>query len=112
MCTFSKVTAVTFLKLTLQTNVYATTLVGATGVVFELRVDDLPSNVGNATALIKTAGTNDPISITGAFTGLTAGTHTLSFWVKAIGGTATDAGWDKDCLNSNGINNVLVEEYK
>lgn len=112
MGTFSKVTAGTFLKLTLQTNVYVTTLVGATGVVFELRVDDLPSNVGNATALIKTAGTNDAISITGAFTGLTAGTHTLSLWVKAIGGTATDAGWDKDCLNSNGINNVLVEEYK
>ncbi len=109
---FTKNAAGTVVKLNLQTTVYTTTFTGATGTVFELRVDDVPTAIGNATALITSAGSNIPVSISGAFNGLTAGVHTLSLWVKAVGGTATDAGWDKDCLNSAGTNNVLVEEYR
>jgi len=112
MGTFTISATGTFAKLTLQTNVYATTLLGAKGVIFELRVDDVPTGIGNATAMIRTAGTFDPISITGVFTGLAAGPHTISLWVKTDAGTATDAGWDESCFNSFGTNNVLVEEYK
>jgi hypothetical protein len=112
MGTFTKALAVTAIKLTLQTNVYATTFVGATGVIFELRVDGMATSVGNATALIRTAGTFDPINITGIFTGLSNASHTVSLWAKTINGTATNAGWDEGCLNASGTNNVLVEEYK
>ena len=112
MGTFTINATGTFAKLTLQTNVYATTLVGAKGVIFELRVDDLPTTIGNATAMIRTEKTFDPISITGVFTGLTTGSHTVSLWAKTDAGTATDTGWDESCFNSFGTNNVLVEEYK
>jgi hypothetical protein len=112
MGTFTKALAGTAIKLTLQTNVYATAFVGATGVVFELRVDGMATSVGNATALIRTSGTFDPINITGIFTGLPNASHTVSLWAKTINGTATNAGWDEGCLNASGTNNVLVEEYK
>ena len=112
MGTFIKSLAGTAIKLTLQTNVYATSLVGATGAVFELRVDDAPTTVGNATALIRTAGTFDPVTITGIYTGLSNASHTVSLWVKTTNGTGTNAGWDEGCLNAAGTNNVLVEEYK
>jgi hypothetical protein len=112
MGTFSKTTGGTFAKLTLQTNVYATSITGASGVIFELRIDNVATTIGNATALLRTAGTFDPISITGVFTGLSAGAHTVSLWVKTDVGTASTVGWDTACLNSFGTNNVLVEEYK
>lgn len=112
MGTFTKSLTGTVIKLTLQTNVYVTTLTGATGVVFELRVDDAPTSVGNATSLIRTSGTFDPVTITGIYTGLSAASHTVSLWVKTTNGTATTAGWDEGCLNAAGTNNVLVEEYK
>ncbi len=112
MGTFTKGLTGTAIKLTLQTNVYATTLVGATGVVFELRVDDAPTTIGNATALIRTSGTFDPIAITGIFTGLSNASHTVSLWAKTINGTATNTGWDEGCLNAAGTNNVLIEEYR
>jgi len=112
MGTFTKSLAGTIIKLTLQTNIYADTLTSATGVVFELRVDDIPTTIGNATALIRTAGTFEPVSITGVFTGLTNASHTVSLWAKTTTGTATNAGWDQGCLNASGTNNVLVEEFK
>lgn len=112
MGTFTKSLTGTLIKLTLQTNVYAASLTGASGVVFELRVDDVPTTIGNATALIRTQGTFDPVSITGIFTGLTGASHTVSLWAKTTSGTATNAGWDEGCLNASGTNNVLVEEFK
>ena len=110
--TFTVNDSTTFIKLTLQTNVYAMTMSGAKGVIFELRVDDLPTTIGNATALIRTTGTFDPISIVGVFQGLKVGIHDVNLYVKTDAGTATDAGWDEGCFNSAGTNNVLVEEYK
>ncbi len=110
--TFTKNNATTILKLTLQTNVYTTSFNGASGSIFELRVDGVPTALGNATAFVSNAGVNVPVSISAAFNNLAAGVHTLSLWVKCVGGTATDAGWDKDCLNTAGTNSVLVEEYK
>ncbi len=112
MGTFTKGMAATSIKLTLQTNVYATTLVGATGAVFELRVDDIATTIGNATALIRTAGTYEPVTITGVYSALSNASHTVSLWVKTTNGTGTIAGWDEGCLNAAGTNNVLVEEYK
>lgn len=109
---FTKNSANTLLKLTLQTNVSVDSLFGASGVIFELRVDDQPTTIGNATTFIKSQGSSYPVSICGMYNSLSVGAHTVSLWVKAVSGTAKNAGWDKDCLNLQGTNNVLVEEYK
>lgn len=109
--TFTKTVVNTLAKLTLQTNAYVDSM-GTGGVVFELRIDDNATTLGNATATIKSADNSYPISLTGIYTGLPAGTHTVSLWAKTTTGSAKNAGWDKDCLNSFGTNNVLVEEYK
>jgi hypothetical protein len=111
MGSFAKNTAITKVKLTLQTNVYVDSA-GAGGVVYELRVDDQPTTFGNATAVIKSADNSVPVYITGVYSFLSKATHTVSLWVKTVSGTAKNAGWDKDCLNAAGTNNVLIEEFK
>lgn len=112
MGSFTKTVSGTFVKLTLQTNLYTTVLTGANGVVFELRIDDQPTTIGNATALIRTVNTFEPTTITGVFSNLSNASHTVSLWAKSVGGTATNAGWDEGCLNSYGTNNILIEEYR
>jgi hypothetical protein len=114
MGTFSKSVAGTLIELDLQTNVYAATLAsGTNGIVYELRVDDNATTFGNATALIRNAGSYEPVTITGIFSGLDAGTHTVSLWAKATNnGSATSVMYDAGCFNSAGTNNVLVKEFK
>jgi hypothetical protein len=111
MGSFTKNATATKIKLTLQTNLYVDS-VGGSGAIYELRIDDQPTTLGNATAFINVAGNSFPVAITGIYAGLGSASHTVSLWVKAVSGTAKNAGWDKDCLNPMGTNNVLVEEYK
>lgn len=112
MGTFTKNSVPTLIKLTVQTNLSVDSIFSAPGVIYELRVDDKPTTLGNATAFIKTQSNSFPVTITGMFSALSTGSHTISLWTKTVNGTAKNAGWDKDCLNPAGINNVLVEEYK
>lgn len=112
MGSFIKNAATTTIKLTLQTNVSVDSLFGASGVIYELRIDDQPTAIGNATTFIKSIGNSLPVSITGVYAPLSGAMHTVSLWVKTVAGTAKNAGWDKDCLNAMGTNNVLVEEFK
>ena len=64
---------------------------GATGANFELRVDNtpVPSGVARAT-VVPSDNANYGVwaSITGLFTGLSAGSHTVSIWVYSYNGTA------------------------
>jgi hypothetical protein len=110
MGTFNKVSASTFIELTLQTALWVTTFTTATGVVYELRIDDIATTIGNATAFVDVASTTYPVSITGVFPGLATGSHTVSLWAKGSG-TAIDAYYDPGCWNTVGTNNVLVKEY-
>jgi hypothetical protein len=111
MGSFTKNSAGTKIKLTLQTNLSVDS-VGGGGAIYELRIDDQATTLGNATAFIKAGGNSFPITIGGIYAGLSNAPHTVSLWVKAVSGTAKNAGWDKDCLNPMGTNNVLVEEFK
>jgi hypothetical protein len=111
MGSFFKNNAATKIKLTLQTNLYVDS-VGGSGVIYELRIDDQPTTFGNATASIIVGGNSFPVTITGIYTSLSNASHTVSLWVKTVSGTAKNAGWDRDCLNLMGTNNVLVEEFK
>lgn len=112
MGNLTKSAAFTQLKLTLQTSIFVDSLFASTGTVFELRVDNQPTTIGNATVFTKSAGSSSPVTLTGIFSGLSAGAHTVSLWVKCINGSAKNAGWDKDCLNAQGVNSVLIEEYR
>lgn len=111
MGTFTKVDGGGFIEINVQTIITAT-FGTATGVVFEVRVDNTATTIGNATALLRSGLSNLPVSITGVFTTLGSGTHTVSLWARAVNGTATNAYWDPGCFNSFGTNNVLVKEYK
>ncbi|WP_345969579.1 hypothetical protein WCX72_09620 [Sulfurimonas sp. HSL1-6] len=56
-------------------------------VVFELRVDDTPSSAGPARSMLQYGEEgclpSHPATITGIFDGLSAGSHTVSMWVRA-----------------------------
>ena len=112
MGTFTKNIANSFIELNLQTNLYVGSFTGTTGVIFELRVDGVATSFGRATALLRTTGTYEPITIIGAFSGLSAGSHTVSLWAKSIFNTATNIMWDNGCFNLFGTNNVLVKEFQ
>jgi hypothetical protein len=79
--------------------------VTSTGARFELRIDEAATTVGRIRADIRSVEVGHPglpVSMTGSFTGLGAGSHTVSMWVQAAGaGTGTDAQWDNGCWNSN-----------
>jgi len=113
MGTFNKNSSNTFIELNLQTFLTVNTFgTGCVAVIYELRVDGLATTNGNATALMRTASTYAPVSITGVFSGLATGSHTVSLWAKGVNGTATSAYYDPGCFNGIGTNNVLVKEYK
>lgn len=96
-------------ELTFNGRIFVGSFSSGTGAVFELRVDDLPSNVGRARANLRTteaAGGGRQTSITGIFTGLSAGSHTASMWVRtSTGGAGTQAMVDPGCWSTD----VLIE---
>lgn len=114
MGTFNKTTATSFIELNVQTNLYVAGFTGAAGVVYELRVDDIASTNGNATALQRVAATSSLANITGIFSSLSTGSHAVSLWAKTTnpGTTASNAMWDAGCFNGTGTNNVLVKEFR
>ena len=107
--TFTKESAETTIELQLQTHVLVASS-QSTGVVYELRVNDEASTNGFATVVLKEVGVSQPVSLTGLFTGLTSGSHTVSLWVKSVNNTATNAYYDSGCWNSV-TNNVTVKEF-
>lgn len=107
--TFTKGSAATIIELTLQTHVYVASS-QSTGVIYELRVNDEASSNGFATVALKDVGVSQSVSLTGLFTGLTSGSHTVSLWVKTTSNTATNAFYDPGCWNSV-TNNVIVKEF-
>lgn len=113
MGTFTKTNENTVVELVLQTTFSIATFAGGSiAAIFELRVDNVATTIGNATIFIREAVIRYPGSITGVFTGLASGVHTVSLWAKvASTGTGTNAMWDYGCWNNQGVNNVLIKEY-
>ncbi len=117
--TYSKVTDIgaflkdntdTKIELNMQSSFSISTLSASYGVVFELRVDDLPTTNGNARALIGYQQINNT-SIFGLFTNLTQGYHTVSIWARALtisgGTTGTASNFYVGC---NETANLTVKE--
>jgi len=84
---------------------------GSSGAIFELRVDDTATTNGRARAPLKLAevgGNGIPVSMTGIFTGLAAGSHTVSVWVQGAFAGGSNALVDPGCWSSD---HVVVKEF-
>ncbi len=93
---------------TFHGRVSADTISGSSGAYFELRVDDQASNMGRARATVRagdySVSHGVPVSMSGVFTGLAAGSHTVSIWVRAGGsGSGTGGRVDPGCWSSDHI---------
>ena len=110
--TFVKSNSTTFIDLDYQTHFYATSVTNS--VIYQLRIDNNPTTLGKASFFYHSGMTGKYLNghITGTFSGLSTGTHTVSVWVKTSSGTATDAYIDPGCYNSSGVNTVIVKEYR
>jgi hypothetical protein len=75
--------------------------VTTTGAYFEMRVDDVATTNGRANIHVKKNETGPygvPAFFTAVFSGLSAGNHTISMWVRAQGtGTGTYASYNPGC---------------
>jgi hypothetical protein len=109
--TVTKLEAGSRLEITFSGRIYAATLT-STGARFELRVDNVATTNSRARAIIRSAeagGTGVAVCFTGLFTGLSAGSHTVSMWVQTSSGTGTNAMVDPGCWSSDVI---IVKEIK
>jgi hypothetical protein len=99
-------------ELTFNGRIFVSSFSSGTGAVFELRVDDQVSSVGRARANLRTAqagGSGVQTSITGIFTGLPAGEHTASMWVRtSTGGAGSTAMVDPGCWSTDVL---IVKEH-
>jgi hypothetical protein len=111
--TFTKVKDATFIQLDLATHFFILTLAaGATGAVFELRINNTKTTLGNASYLLKTANSSQQGTITGVFPNLSAGNYTVSIWVRTSYNTGTSAMIDNGCWNNFGANSLIVKEFE
>lgn len=110
--TFAKTVADSTIELTFNGRIGATSTTG-TGALFELRIDDGATTEGRARANLRASEmgliSGMPASITGIFTALGPGAHTVSLWVMGVNGTASQARVDGGCWSSD---HVVVREFK
>ena len=111
--TFSKQLAGSTMEITFNGRIYVDSmLVGATGAIFELRVDNNATSTGRARASLRRAevgGGGVPVSIAGIFTGLGAGNHTVSMWIQGAYAGGSGATLDPGCWSTD---HVVVKELK
>jgi hypothetical protein len=108
--TFTKAEANSTMHVTYEGRVTANTISG-TGAHFELRVDDNPVSVGRARVNMRTSdagGSGIPVAFTGIFTGLSAGSHTVSMWVKGVS-SGTTAMVDPGCWTDD---HIIIKEFR
>ncbi|MBN1371457.1 MAG: hypothetical protein JW987_05915 [Anaerolineaceae bacterium] len=110
--TFSVNSVDSVMELTFNGRIAVDSIYSGNGAVFELRVDNVPSGVGRARASMRTSEAGSAgvqVSLTGLFTGLSAGNHTASLWVRTSdGGSASGARVDPGCWSSDVL---IVKEY-
>lgn len=111
--TFEKLVAA---EATFNGRVSAQSMTGS-GVVFELRIDDVSSTNGPARVVLKAAEAESeagalasmPVSITGIFSGLAAGTHSVSVWAAGTYGAGTDVLVNPGCWSND---HVVLKELR
>ncbi len=109
---FTQVYSDSMIEVTFNGRIGVTGSVGTgQGAYFELRVDDAATTNGRARASFRISeiGIDGvPVSMTGIFTGLGSGSHTVSFWVRSTGGTGTDAILNPGCWAAD---HIIIKEF-
>jgi hypothetical protein len=109
--TFTKEFAGSTMEITFEGRIWAQTMTG-TGAHFELRVDNAATTNGRARANLRSSqagGIGEYVSITGLFSGLRNGTHTVSMWISGAGGGGTNGGVDPGCWSDD---HIIVREIR
>ncbi len=110
---FTKVRANSTIEVTFNGRLYVESMAtAATGARFELRVDGVATTNGRARASVRRSevgGHGVPTSITGIFTGLPAGAHTVSMWIQGVYGGGTKAVLEPGCWETD---HVVIKELK
>ncbi len=112
LATFTVHSSDSIVELTFNGRIFVSNFSSGTGAVFELRVNNATSTEGRARANLRAAeagGGGRQVSITGFFTGLEAGEHTASMWVRASNtGMGTTAMVDPGCWSTDVL---IVKEH-
>jgi hypothetical protein len=106
---FTKINPSSIIEITFNGRIGVLSVTGE-GAKFELRVDDAATTNGRARANIRSAEAGFdgvPVSITGIFTGLSSGSHTVSIWVRTSTGTGSDAAVDPGCWSTD---HIIIKE--
>ena len=110
--TFSVQSADSLVEVQFNGRLDADVITGGNGIVFELRVDDLPSPIGRARAPIFLADlpiNGQLATMTAFYEGLEPGEHMVSIWgVTGSGGSTNGARVDPGCWSSD---HVAIKEY-
>ena len=108
---FTKADSGSTVEVTFNGRIAVTSSVSGTGAMFELRVDNAATSDGRARASFKASevGSNGVFaSMTGIFTGLSSGSHTVSIWVRTSQGTGANAMVDPGCWSTD---HIVVREF-
>lgn len=110
---FTVQSAESVVEVTYNGRLWVASMTGTTGVIYELRVDDIASPVGRARAVVRSnevGGSGGvPASITGIFTSLAEGEHTLSIWARAASdGSATSVLINPGCFS---VDHAVIKEF-
>lgn len=108
--TFTVQNGSSLVEVTHQGRLLVSSFVTATGVIFELRVDDLSPLENSGMAMIRSneTGVYIPSTFSGYWKDLTPGEHTVSLWVRTAQPGSANA-----VMNPGGwlSNDVIVKEY-
>lgn len=89
--TFTKAAAGTAITATWTSHIRNGGTAGTNFCQFELRIDDtVPTGHSSGFSGAILYGGDQAVSLTGRWTGLTAGVHTVSLWLRGNGGSCTD----------------------
>ncbi len=112
LATFTVQSPDSIVELTFNGRIFVGDFSSGTGAIFELRVDDEASTVGRARSSLRLSEEDDngvQTSMTGLFTGLSAGEHTASMWVRSSTiGAGINAMVDPGCWNTDVL---IVKEH-
>src|SRR5712691_498976 len=87
--TFTKSRADTKVEVHVNSRFSGGAFSGAFGVLFQVRIDDLPTTLADNLGSVVASNTSDFLSIYAVFQGLAAGSHTVSLWARTNAGTST-----------------------
>jgi len=98
--TFTKQSTASTITVNFNGRLSVDSMTGSTGVRFQMRINNLESTEGGATAIVRAGEEGSSgihASITGIWKNRPAGNYTVSIWARTSAGTGTNARIDPGC---------------